>query len=41
LFFMVSGMNFISVICLLFIKNSMLARKESETIITERPVIEP
>jgi len=41
LFFIVSTMNFVSAICLIFIKNSMSARKESETIITERPVIEP
>lgn len=41
LFFIVSGMSFVSVICLFLIKNNMSARKESETIITERPVIEP
>jgi hypothetical protein len=41
LFFLVSGLNFISAICLFFIKKDVFVRRDGERIILEKTVIEP
>jgi len=41
LFMLVSGLNFVSGICLLFIKNDVFTRRDGSVIILERPIVEP
>jgi len=40
-FLLVSGLNFISAICLLFIKNDVFIRRDGSSIILDKKVVEP